>query len=101
MLSDEMPRVAGRSPKSLGNTTCGIFLYLDDIDSTFKQAVAAGFKAEMPPADMFWGDRYGKLTDPFGHAWSMATHVEDLSPEEMEKRSKEAMEKMAQPQPAA
>ena len=96
MLSDEMPGSGCRSPKSLGGTTVNIFLYVEKVDSVFKQAESAGAKVDMPPADMFWGDRYGKLTDPFGHSWSVATHQEDVSPEEMKKRSKQAMEKMAQ-----
>ena len=99
MLADEMAQGGARSPRSLGGTTVGIFLYVPDVDSAFKQAVSAGAKAEVPVADMFWGDRYGKLTDPFGHSWSLATHKEDVSPEEMKKRMKQAMEKMAQPQP--
>lgn len=96
MLSDEMPGASGKSPHSLGGSSVGIFLYLENVDSVFNQAISAGAKAEMPPADMFWGDRFGKLIDPFGHQWALATHVEDLSPEEMQKRSEEAMAKMAQ-----
>jgi PhnB protein len=74
----------------------GVFIYVNDVDSTVKQAVDAGARVDMPVADMFWGDRYGKLTDPFGHSWSVATHVEDVAPEEMGKRAREAMAKMAQ-----
>lgn len=96
MVSDEMPGNAStRAPQSLGGTTVGIFLYLRDVDATFSQAVAAGAKVEMPLDDMFWGDRYGKVLDPFGHSWSLATHKEDVAPEEMGKRAKEAMAKMA------
>lgn len=87
MLSDEMPGSDMRSPKSIGGTTCGVFLYLEDVDATFAKAIAEGAQAVMPPTDMFWGDRFGKLQDPFGHSWSMATHKEDLTPEEMEKRA--------------
>src|SRR5579864_986300 len=94
MIADEMPGSGVRSPQWLGGTTTGIFLYVPNVDSVFNQAVAAGAKAEMPPADMFWGDRYGKLADPFGHSWSLATHKEDVAPEEMKKRAKEAMAKM-------
>jgi PhnB protein len=72
-------------------------LYVDNVDRVFKQAVSAGAKADQQPSDMFWGDRYGKLTDPFGHSWSVATHIEDVTPQEMAKRAKEAMAKMAQP----
>jgi PhnB protein len=96
MLSDEMPGGSCRSPQSVGGTTAGVFLYVQDVDSVFQQAVSAGAKAEMPPSDMFWGDRFGKLMDPFGHSWSLATHIEDVAPEEMAKRGKEAMAKMAQ-----
>jgi PhnB protein len=98
MLSDEMPGGANRSPQSLGGTTAGIFMYVTDVDASFKQAVEAGGKSVMQPTDMFWGDRFGTLTDPFGHTWSMATHKEDVAPEEMKKRAKESMAKMAQQQ---
>ncbi len=96
MLSDEMPQAGTKSPQSLGGTTVGIFVYVTDVDSVFNQAVGAGAKAEMPPADMFWGDRYGKVSDPFGHQWSLATHKEDIAPQEMQKRAAEAMSKMGQ-----
>ena len=95
MLSDEMPGGTMRSPKSLGNSTVGIFVYVNDVDKVYKQAVDAGAKAEMPPADMFWGDRFGKLVDPFGHSWNLATHVEDVEPAEMERRAKAAMTQAA------
>jgi PhnB protein len=98
MLSDEMPGSGQRSPQSLGGTAVAIFLYVKDVDSVFSQAVSAGAKVEMPLDDMFWGDRYGKLTDPFGHSWSLATHKEDVAPEEMGRRAKEAMAKMGQGQ---
>jgi PhnB protein len=96
MLSDEFPGANVKSPQSLGGSGVSIFLYVEKVDSVFNQAVAAGAKAEMQPQDMFWGDRFGKLTDPFGHQWALATHIEDVKPEEMEKRAKEAMAKMAQ-----
>jgi len=89
MVSDEMPESGARSPHSLGGTTAGLFLYVPDVDKVFSQAVAAGATVDMPLQDMFWGDRYGKLTDPFGHSWSLATHVEDVSPQEMEQRMKD------------
>jgi PhnB protein len=91
MLSDEMPGGGCRSPKSLGGTSASVFLYLEDVDSIFNRAVSAGAKAEMPPQNMFWGNRFGRLTDPFGHAWGVATHVEDVPPEEMSRRAKQAM----------
>ena len=96
MISDEMPGSGNRSPKSLGGSPVGLFLYVENVDNIFKQAVSAGAKADQQPTDMFWGDRYGKLTDPFGHTWSLATHIEDVTPEEMAKRTKEAMAKMQQ-----
>lgn len=101
MLADEMPGAGNRGPASLGNTTVGIFLYVDDVDKSYKQAVDAGAKADMPPADMFWGDRFGKLTDPFGHSWMLATHKEDVAPAEMRKRMQEQMAKMSQQMKAA
>ncbi len=94
MLSDEM--MGNKSPKTIGGSPVGIFLYVEDVDSVFKQAVNAGAKSDATPTDMFWGDRYGKLTDPFGHVWSVATHVEDVAPAEMEKRAKAAMAQMSQ-----
>jgi PhnB protein len=96
MISDEMPGSGAKSPRALGGSPVSIFLYLNDVDTTFRQAVSAGAKADAQPTDMFWGDRYGKLTDPFGHQWGLATHKEDVSPQEMAKRSKEAMAKMGQ-----
>jgi PhnB protein len=89
MLSDEMPQAQGKSPKTLGGTTSGIMLYVENVDQVYKQAVAAGATATAQPTDMFWGDRFGKLVDPFGHDWALATHVEDVAPEEMERRMKE------------
>jgi PhnB protein len=94
MLADEMPGTEGRSKAA--NCGIGLFLYVQNVDSVFQQAVSAGAKVEMAVEDMFWGDRYGKLTDPFGYSWSVATHKEDVPPQEMERRSKEAMAKMAQ-----
>jgi PhnB protein len=96
MLSDEMPGATGRSPQSLGGSAVSIFLYIENVDSVFNQAIKGGAKADMPPQDMFWGDRFGKLTDPFGHLWGLATHIEDVAPQEMEKRAQAAMAQMAQ-----
>ena len=86
MLADENRERGHLSPDSIGGTASSIMFYTDDVDQVFKRAVAAGAKAEMPPADMFWGDRMGNIVDPFGHKWAIATHKEDVSPEEMEKR---------------
>jgi PhnB protein len=96
MLSEEMPGSGNKSPRSLGGSPVGIFLYLENVDSVFNQAKSAGAKVEMPLADMFWGDRYGKLVDPFGHSWSLATHKEDVAPQEMKKRAEQAMAQQAQ-----
>lgn len=86
MLADEAPAVRSQSPQSLKGTTAGIFLYVEDVDSAFRQAIQAGATETMPVQDMFWGDRFGALTDPFGHPWMMATHKEDVTPAEMEQR---------------
>jgi|SRR5579883_227972 len=94
MLSDEVQQ--NKSPQSMGGTTSGVFLYVKDVDATFQKAVGAGAKATMPPSDMFWGDRFGQLTDPFGHSWSIATHKEDVAPEEMKKRMHAEMERRQQ-----
>ncbi len=94
-LADEFPDMgAERAPQSLGGTSVTIHLYVPDVDATFNQAVKAGAKPSMPVMDMFWGDRYGKVTDPFGHEWSIATHKEDVPPEEMGKRAATAMSQM-------
>jgi PhnB protein len=98
MLADEMPGADTRSPQSLGGTTSAVFIYTKDVDATYQKAVSAGAKAIAQPTDMFWGDRYGKLTDPFGHSWGLATHKEDVAPEEMKRRSEEFTAKMAQQQ---
>jgi PhnB protein len=97
-LADECPQMGNRSPKTLGGTAVGLHLYVEDVDAVFARAVEAGATPQMPPMDMFWGDRFGKLADPFGHSWSISTHIEDMTPEEMQRRSVEAMAK--QPEPA-
>jgi PhnB protein len=86
MLCDPMPQM-GVEARSKAN----LFLYVPDVDAWFKRAVAAGAKETMPVADMFWGDRFGKLVDPFGHNWQIASHIEDVDPEEMMKRAAAAM----------
>jgi PhnB protein len=91
MLSDAFPERGLKAPsKGEGGTPFGIFLYIPDVDAVFKKAVDAGATVTMPLENQFWGDRYGKLRDPFGHSWHLATHVEDVSPEEMEKRARAA-----------
>lgn len=89
MLSD--PFMGSKDPKALGGAPSGLMLYTADVDTVFNRAVAAGAQVTMPLGDMFWGDRFGRLTDPFGHQWALATHTEDLTPEEMQKRQEEAV----------
>jgi PhnB protein len=96
MLSDEFPGASCRAPQSIGGTSVNLFVYTEDVDAMFNRAVQAGGTVTMPVADMFWGDRFGQLTDPFGHSWSIATHKEDVSMEEMRKRGEIEMAKMAQ-----
>jgi len=83
MLVDEFPQFGSVGPKALNGSPVTIHLYVEDADATVKQAESAGAKVTMPVADMFWGDRYGRLEDPFGHQWSVATHTRDVTPEEM------------------
>jgi uncharacterized glyoxalase superfamily protein PhnB len=85
MLVDESPQWGTLGAKALKGSPVTIHLYVDDVDATVERAVAAGARVTMPVADMFWGDRYGTLEDPFGHHWSVATHIRDVSPEEMRK----------------
>ena len=94
MLSDPMPQSSVRPPSERGGTTASIFMYVEDVDATFAQAQRVGAEVVSELEDMFWGDRFGTLSDPFGHVWSLATHKEDLSEEEMAERSKAAMAEM-------
>jgi len=89
MMNDEFPEMGAKSPLSLNGSPVTIHLYVEDVDALWKQAVDAGAKETMPLQDQFWGDRYGLLVDPFGHSWSLGTHIEDVSPDELEKRSAE------------
>jgi PhnB protein len=86
MLADEAPEMGYRGPQALGGTPVSIVLYVTDVDAVFKSAVAAGAQVTRPPKNEFYGDRMATVTDPFGHVWSIATHVEDVSPEEMQRR---------------
>jgi PhnB protein len=95
MVADPYPMQNAKSPKELGGTTVSIFMYVEDVDAVFKQAVDAGATSTMEPDDMFWGDRFGAVMDPFGHAWALATHIEDVPAEEMEERGRTAMAAMA------
>ena len=90
MLSDEWPEGGHLSPQSLGGTTASLHIYVDDVDSAFRRAIDAGAKEERAVQDQFYGDRSGQFEDPFGHRWSVATRVEDVSPEEMARRADEA-----------
>jgi PhnB protein len=96
MLGEEMPGQDCRSPQTLGGTPVGFYVYVEDVDRAFERAVDAGAEVKMPVKDMFWGDRTGSVTDPSGHVWMLATHVEDVSPEEMARRGREFSEKMMQ-----
>ena len=95
MLSDPTPQATTRPPSELGGTSAGVFLYVEDVDAVVRRAVDAGGTVTMEVADQFWGDRFGSVRDPFGHEWSVATHVEDVPPEEMAERAKAAMAAMA------
>jgi PhnB protein len=90
MLADEHPEVGALSPGSVGGTPVSLHVYVEDADDVFERAIAAGATARRPVEQQFYGDRLGAFDDPFGHRWNVATHVEDVSPEEMEKRAAEA-----------
>jgi|SRR5215470_2531010 len=95
MLSDEFPGMSTqKAPTSLGGTSGSLMLYVPNVDAAFKRAVDAGCKSLMAPTDMFWGDRLGKLEDPYGNQWAMATHKEDVPPKQMAERAKAAMAQM-------
>jgi PhnB protein len=96
MLSDPFPQSSFTPPKKAGGTTMGLMMYVEDVDAVVAQAVDAGGELSMPVDDMFWGDRFGQVTDPFGHVWQVATHVQDVPPEEMAERAKQAMASMSQ-----
>ena len=95
MLGDEAPSMGCLAPVTLGGPGGSLYVYVPDVDAAFKQAVAAGAKALMPVTDMFYGDRFGQVEDPSGHRWGLATHVEDLAPEEMARRQREFFASMA------
>lgn len=98
MLNDEMPEMGALSPLSGGSSSVTIHIYTPDVDAAFGRATSAGAKVTMPLMDQFWGDRYGVVKDPFGHQWSLAAHVKDLSPQEMKRAMTDAMAKMPPPQ---
>ena len=91
MLTDEFREWGGTGPKTLGGTPVTIHLQVPNADAVYERALRAGAEIKMPIADMFWGDRYGQVIDPFGHSWSIATHIKDMTPEELEAAGKAAM----------
>jgi uncharacterized glyoxalase superfamily protein PhnB len=93
-LGDEAPEMGAPSPKTLGGSPVSLMHYVKDVDAVYARAVAAGAKPVMPPADMFWGDRFGSVVDPFGHRWSIATHKANLTPKQMQKGMEEWMASM-------
>jgi len=94
MLADPMPQSPFKPPKQLGGISGGLYVYVEDVDEVVQQAIDAGGTITMPVDTMFWGDRFGSVTDPFGHTWSIATRVEEIPPEEMAERAKAAMASM-------
>jgi PhnB protein len=98
MLGDEMPEHGGKGPKSLGGTPVSFFVYQENVDAAWKRAIDAGAKEVMPLIDQFWGDRAGCFQDPFGHNWWLAQHIQDLTPEEL---NKAAEAQFSQMQPAS
>lgn len=96
-LVDECPEMGCRGPATIGGTPVTVHMYVEDVDAAFDRAIKAGARVRMPVADMFWGDRYGVLTDPFGHEWSLATRKEELSPAAVGERAREACCGAAQP----
>jgi PhnB protein len=95
MLADEHPDMGYRSPRSIGGSAVSILLYVEDVDELFDRAMKAGAKSQRPVANQFYGDRAGTLEDPFGHVWTIATHVEDVPPEEMRRRAEAAFSSSA------
>jgi PhnB protein len=95
MLADEFPGMGTPAPQTLGGSPVVLNVYVEDVDRVWQQAIAAGATVSMPLGDQFWGDRYGQVTDPFGHNWSLASRKENVAPEEMERRSKEVFAQMA------
>jgi len=93
-LADEFPSMGALSPQSIGGTPCTMNLYVTDVDAVFKRAVDAGARVRMPVADMFWGDRYGSVVDPFGHSWGIDTPKEELTPDEMQQRARQFFAQM-------
>ncbi len=97
-LADESPMMGNKSPQTLGGTAGSLYLYVEDVDKSFKQAIQAGGKAKMEVMDMFWGDRFGQFVDPYGHSWGISTRKEDLTHEETQERAKDFYAQMGQAQ---
>lgn len=95
MLSDEFPDMGCHGPAKLGGTPVSLYVYVNDVDAVYAQAVKAGATVTMPVSDMFWGDRFGAVVDPCGHKWSIATHTKDLTPEEIKKGQEVWQKEMA------
>jgi len=93
MMSDEFQEFGSLSPQTIGGSPMGLHIYVEDVDTAFDRAVKAGAQVEMPVMDQFWGDRYGRLKDPYGHKWSIATHKQDFSADEMKHNMEDAMAK--------
>jgi PhnB protein len=91
-----MPQWGAKSPKTLGGSPVSLHLYVEDVDAVFQKATSLGCETQMPPTDQFWGDRYCKLVDPFGHIWGIATRKEDVSPQEMQRRQADVLKQMSQ-----
>jgi PhnB protein len=96
MMADEQPEMGYRGPSAYGGTPVSLMFYVEDVDNVYNRAIAAGAKSLKPVADQFYGDRSGSLTDPFGHVWTIATHKEDVAPEEMDRRMAEMMKHQKQ-----
>ena len=95
MMADEFPGMGTPSAQTLGGSPVVLNIYVDNVDALFNQAVAAGAQVTMPLQNQFWGDRYGQIKDPFGHAWALGQHIEDVAPEELERRGKAIFAEMA------
>lgn len=94
-LADEFPEMGCVGPATLGGSPVSLHIFVEDVDALWERATKAGVTVQMPLGDQFWGDRYGKVKDPFGHEWSLATHKEDLSPEEIKQRQEKFMKEFA------
>jgi len=97
-LTDENPAMGCKSPQTLGGTSSGFYLYVEDVDTAFQRAVGAGGRAKMPVTDMFWGDRLGSFDDPYGHTWTLSTHTQDMTEQELEEGAKAFYAQMAEMQ---